>query len=86
MRKAPGKGSKSTPVWVPLLRYTGMGWYIAIAIALGVAGGAWLDNKVGWEFPLFLFIGLFVGLASALWGVLRMLKAFSEAENQKGGE
>ncbi len=58
--------------WIGPLRLIGVGWYIAICIVLGIVAGLWLDEKVGLK-PLFTLVGLFIGLASAFWGVYRLL-------------
>ncbi|MHB8575988.1 MAG: AtpZ/AtpI family protein, partial [Dehalococcoidia bacterium] len=50
---APDSRSNSTSVLVTAAWFTGMGWSIAIAIALGVFAGNWLDGQTG-SHPLFL--------------------------------
>jgi F0F1-type ATP synthase assembly protein I len=63
-----------------------MGFYIAIAIVLGIWGGHWLDVKFNTS-PLLLIIGLFFGIAVAALGVYNMIKPFMEeakkADNNK---
>ncbi len=51
----------------------GMGWFIAISLLLGIAGGLWLDSLVGLS-PLFLLLGLFLGLGVGFWGLFKMLR------------
>ncbi len=55
--------------------FAGMGWAIAIALVLGVLAGNWLDGRAGTH-PLFLLIGLFLGLALGLFSAGRMLLRF----------
>ena len=55
----------------------GMGFYIAIAIILGIWGGHWLDGKMNTG-PLWLIIGLVMGIAVAALGVYNMIKPFME--------
>lgn len=59
--------------WVAAARLTGVGFFIAACILLGFVGGMWLDSKVGAR-PLFSILGLFVGMAIALFGVYRMIR------------
>lgn len=56
----------------PALRLVGIGWYVALCIALGVGGGAWLDRQFDLS-PLLTMLGLFLGLLVAFWGGYRML-------------
>ena len=60
-----------------MLSLLGMGFYIAIAIVLGIWGGHWLDVKFNTS-PLLLIIGLFFGIAVAALGVYNMIKPFME--------
>ena len=54
------------------LRLVGVGWYVGLCILLGVWGGLWLDNWLNTR-PAFVLVGLFIGLAAAVYGVYRML-------------
>ena len=56
--------------WVPALRLTGMGFFIGVCIAGGALAGWWLGSKK----PLFMILGLFIGLVVAFFGVYQMLK------------
>ncbi|MGB8263525.1 MAG: AtpZ/AtpI family protein [Dehalococcoidales bacterium] len=60
-----------------MLSLFGMGFYIAIAIILGIWGGHWLDGKMNTS-PLWLIIGLFLGIAVAALGVYNMIKPFMD--------
>ena len=60
-----------------MLSLMGMGFYIAIAIILGIWGGLWLDGKMNTG-PLWLIIGLVMGIAVAALGVNNMIKPFME--------
>ena len=62
-------------------RLLGVGWYVAICIVGGVWGGVWLDEKLGTS-PLFLLIGLVLGLVIAGAGVYRMLAALVSADGK----
>ncbi len=63
--------------WLPMLSLMGMGFYIAIAIILGIWGGHWLDGKMNTG-PLWLVVGLVLGIAVAALGVYNMIKPFME--------
>ena len=69
--------------WLSMLSLLGMGFYIAIAIVLGIWGGHWLDGKFNTG-PLWLIIGLFLGIAVAVLGVFNMLKPFIESARKTG--
>lgn len=58
--------------WVGALRLTGIGFYIAGCIILGVVLGVWLDSKLNTG-PLFILLGLAFGLFTAFFGTYRML-------------
>ena len=58
--------------WVEVLRFSGIGFYIAGCIVLGVVLGVWLDRKVDVS-PLFTLLGLGLGLFAAFFGTYRML-------------
>ena len=72
--------------WVGVLRLTGIGFYIAGCIILGVVLGVWLDNKVDVS-PLFTLLGLGFGLFLAFFGTYRMLlSALGEERGKRKGD
>ena len=58
-----------------VLRLIGIGWYVAICIGGGTAGGWWLDDRLGLEVPAFTLSGLGLGIVLATVGMFRMLRA-----------
>ena len=62
-------------------RLLGVGWYVAICIVGGVGGGVWLDDKLGAS-PLFLLIGLVLGIAIAGAGMFWMLAPLFSADGE----
>lgn len=76
-----GKGYQflATATW-----FVGMGWAIAVAIVLGVLIGNWADGRAGTH-PLFLLLGLVLGLALGLYSAGRMLMRFLSEERRQGG-
>ena len=63
------------------LRLTGIGWYVAICIGGGALGGWWLDGRIGWS-PLLTLLGLGLGIAVAMVGMMRMLLAIFSANTE----
>jgi len=62
----------------------GVGFFVAGAIILGVVGGRWLDGRLNSE-PLFLIIGLLLGIVVAFYGVYTMLRPFLVDDKQDKG-
>lgn len=76
--------------WVLALRLTGLGWYVALCIVIGVVGGVALDKVVG-TIPLFTLLGTLLGTTVAFWGLYKMVQPFlsnygvkQEGSNSKG--
>ena len=63
---------RGTPLWATALRLTGLGWYVALCIVLGVWGGFQLDKFIG-TLPLFMILGTVLGSVSAFWGMYKMV-------------
>jgi ATP synthase protein I len=61
--------------WGTAARLIGVGFYISACIVGGVLGGLWLDRKLDSE-PVFVLLGLVLGLVAAFWGVYQMLIPF----------
>ncbi len=62
-------------------RLLGIGWFVAICIVAGVWGGVWLDGKLGSN-PLFLLIGLLLGIGIAGAGMYRLLLAVVSTDGE----
>ena len=60
-------------LWVVALRVTGLGWYVAACIVLGVVGGLGLDKLVGTT-PLFTLLGTVLGTVLAFWGLYKLVQ------------
>jgi ATP synthase protein I len=65
--------------WIPALRVTGIGFYIGICIVGGTFIGWWLGGKR----PLYMIIGLLVGLILAVYGTYRMIRPLINANDDK---
>ncbi|MBM7662457.1 F0F1-type ATP synthase assembly protein I [Bacillus mesophilus] len=49
------------------------------SILIGIFLGRWLDQTIG-SFPLFLIIGLLLGLATGIYSMLRLVRHFFSGE------
>lgn len=58
--------------WQAALNLIGVGWFVGVSLLLGVLGGLWLDSEFGSK-PLFVIVGLILGIIVATYGVYRML-------------
>ena len=65
-------------------RLVGIGWYVALCIALGVGSGVWLDRRFDLT-PVLTLVGLFLGLGLAFYGGYLMLLDVILAIRQRGG-
>ena len=65
------------------LRLTGVGFFVAASIILGVLGGRWLDGKLNSE-PLWMIVGLILGIVVAFYGVYTMIRPFIDNQRNKG--
>ena len=54
------------------LRLTGLGWYVAACIVVGVVGGIALDKLFG-TIPLFTLLGVLLGTVAAFYGLYKMV-------------
>ena len=71
--------------WAAALRLTGVGFFVAACILGGVLAGLWIDNKLDTR-PLFVLLGLAVGLAVAFYGVYRMIQpVINNRKNKEDG-
>ena len=68
--------------WAAALRLTGVGFFVAACILGGSLTGLWLDNKLDTK-PLFVLLGLAVGLAVAFFGVYRMIRLVMNNKQDK---
>lgn len=65
------------------LGLTGVGFFIAGSIILGVVAGRWLDSKMD-SAPVWLIVGLVLGIVVAFYGVYSMLRSFIGNNRNKG--
>lgn len=55
-------------------RYGALAFQMAAVIALSVLGGQWLDNTIGWKFPVFTILLMLSGLAGVIWSIYRSVR------------
>ena len=67
------------------LRLLGIGWYVAVCIGGGTYGGFLLDRQLGWS-PLLTLLGLGLGIAVAVIGMVRMILAALPAKSDADTE
>ncbi len=69
---------------VPAFKLLGAAFYIGLCILLGLLGGIWLDRETG-KSPIFILVGLILGLVLAFWGFYQMIIPLMK-ENSKLGK
>lgn len=52
------------------------------SILIGLFLGKWLDAKLG-TLPLFLILGLFLGLATGIYSMLQLIRKFTGDNDEK---
>jgi ATP synthase protein I len=70
--------------WLAALSLSGIGFYIAGVIILGIVGGRWLDTKFHTN-PLWLIVGAVLGVVFAIVGTYNMMKPFMENNRKDKG-
>ena len=72
-------GSNGPSTILLLGRLAGFGWAVAISIAGGALAGVWLDGRLDTS-PVFVLVGLALGVAGAGLGLAKLLRAFGASE------
>jgi len=67
--------------WQSALQVLEVGWFIGLAILLGILGGLWLDNKLGTR-PLFIIVGLILGLVVAVVGAIKLIMPIIKVDDK----
>jgi F0F1-type ATP synthase assembly protein I len=71
--------------WPAALGVTGVGFFVAGTIILGILGGRWLDSKINSE-PVFIIVGLILGIVTAFLGMYNMLRPFIDNNNNRSDD
>ena len=69
--------------WLAALGLTGVGFFIAGSIILGVVAGRWLDGLLNTK-PVLVIVGLILGIVVAFYGVYIMVRPFIGNKQKKG--
>lgn len=67
------------------LYLSGIGWYFAASIGIGLLIGYWADGATGLK-PTFTLVGLGIGLAVGIYGAIRMLLTYLDRFGGTGKE
>lgn len=67
----PEKDTSPTPLTAA--RWSAVGIQIGVSVALGAFGGMWLDDKFDTD-PLFVLLGIFLGLTAVFVDIYRLMK------------
>ena len=73
------------PWWALALRITGLGWYVAFCIILGVVGGLWLDGRLNTT-PAFTLVGTVLGTVVAFYGMYKLTSEFLKEQDRKNSD
>ncbi|PZC44823.1 MAG: putative F0F1-ATPase subunit Ca2+/Mg2+ transporter [Chloroflexi bacterium] len=73
--------NKKAPVL--LAEVVGLGWYLALCIVGGAAGGFWLDGRLGTK-PLLTLIGLLLGIGLGFYGLYRIVAPLMDSSSDDG--
>ncbi|HZG71104.1 MAG TPA: AtpZ/AtpI family protein [Chondromyces sp.] len=71
-------GNKKNPFKAMAL-YSSILAQLTGSILIGIFGGRWLDGKWGTE-PLFLIIGLLLGMATGIYSMLRTVRQYNSGD------
>lgn len=53
------------------LKYTSLGLQLVITLALAGVGGYFLDQWIGWIFPVFMLLFIMVALAGSIYLIIK---------------
>jgi ATP synthase protein I len=67
----------------PAFRLIGASFYIGLCIFLGVFGGVKLDERLNTQ-PIFILIGLILGMVLAFWGFYQMIIPLIKSNTKQG--
>lgn len=70
----PSKKKKANKQYNTYLKYSGLA--IQMLVTIGVAGfiGYWLDQQIGWKFPLLLMVFILAALFGIIYGIIKSSK------------
>lgn len=66
-----------------IVRYSGLGLEMGVAVGIGVFAGWWIDERAG-SSPWGLLGGVLLGFAAAMWMIWRSLQAMQRGDDGGG--
>ncbi|MFX3624431.1 MAG: AtpZ/AtpI family protein [Ectobacillus sp.] len=72
------QGNQRNPMKAYVLM-TGILSQLVGSILVGIFLGKWIDGKLD-TFPLFLIIGLLLGLAAGIYGMIKLIQQFNPGD------
>jgi hypothetical protein len=67
----PNKQGKVTKRANQYLKFTNLGLQLVVTLALAGAGGYFIDQWIGWKFPVFLLLFLMIALAGSIYLLIK---------------
>jgi len=64
-----------------LALFTEIGFILFVLTLGGALGGHWLDGQLGLRFPVFLLVGLLLGMAAGALAIRRLINRFLATTN-----
>lgn len=64
-----------------LALFTEIGFILFVLTLGGALGGHWLDQQLGFRFPIFLLTGLLTGMAAGALAIRRLINRFLASFN-----
>ena len=73
------------PIWAEMARLADLGFRVVVSSVLGMAGGLWLDRKLGLieRFPLLTLVGTLLGLAAGMMAVVRAVSQATTGRSRR---
>jgi ATP synthase protein I len=71
-------GGRGSSRLMTIVRYSGLGLEMGVAVGIGVFAGWWLDERFG-STPWGMLGGVLLGFAAAVWMIYRSLQAMQRA-------
>ncbi len=80
---SPATQNGKRKAYYGFVQYADLGLRFALAIAIGVGGGYWLDTRMH-TMPLFVIVGLFLGAASGFLTIYRAVYSQKDTKDKQG--
>ena len=64
---------RNLTIWQATAIASEVGVALAITVLIGVFGGRWLDDRAGYEVPIFTLLGALAGLAAGVYSTAQLV-------------